>query len=89
MKIGRILSYDRGVLVPKLVDPILIKMLVWVFCSHLNAGLQIYKSYPVKFKCALLLGRIKTGTGLLGAEGDKMETGVAEMEQIKSGNPST
>ena len=74
---------------PKLVDPILIKMLVWVFCSELNAGLQIYKSYPVKFKCALLLGRIKTGTGLLGAKGDKTETGVAEMERIKSGNPST
>ena len=74
---------------PKLVDPILIKMLVLVFCSELNAGLQIYKSYPVKFKCALLLGRIKTGTGLLGAKGGKTETGVAEMERIKSGNPST
>ena len=65
---------------PKLVDPILIKMLVWVFCSHLNAGLHIYKSYPVKFKGALLLGRIKTGTGLLRAKGDRTETGVAEME---------
>ena len=31
----------------------------------------------------------KTGTGLLGAEGDKTETGVAEMEHMKSGNPST
>lgn len=48
-----------------------------------------YKSYTVKSKFALFLGRIKTGTGLLRAEGDKVEMGVAEMEQIKSGNKST
>ena len=65
-------------------------MLVWLFCSHLNAGASNkYKSYAVKSKCALFLGRIKTGTGLLRAEGDKVEMGVAEMEQIKSGNTST
>lgn len=79
-------------------------MLVWIFCSPLHAGVQIGTSHihthihtytrthticMYKSKYALSTGRIKTGTGLLGRKGDKMQIGIPEIDQIKSRKSNT